>query len=279
MVRGAPHNCTTGACVGKNAVVCVGPTIATMKTYELQSGLVVDVCDDAVEGCRVVADEVVALLAQGPKVLGLATGATPQGLYEELVRRHRAGLLSFAEVTSFNLDEYVGLDREHPESYWHFMQENLFRHVDVAAGAVHVPGSGNGTGASPAEYEETIRQAGGLDWQLLGIGRTGHIGFNEPGSDRETRTRRVALAPETREDAAPAFGGLENVPEYAVSMGVGTILEARRIVMMAWGDRKAEIVERALCGDVGPEVPASYLQEHGNVRIVLDRDSGAWLCR
>ena len=195
------------------------------------------------------------------------------------MRRHREEGLSFGEVTSFNLDEYEGLERDHPESYWHFMQENLFEHVDMGAGGVHLPGPGGGTGENAEDFEEKLRQAGGLEWQLLGIGRTGHIGFNEPGSGRETRTRRVELAPVTREDAALAFGGLENVPEYAVSMGVGTILEARRIVMMAWGDRKTEIVERALCGEVGPDVPASFLQDHGNVRIVLDRDSGAWLCR
>ena len=143
-------------------------TISTMRSFELKNGVVVDVCEDAAEGCRVVADEVLELLSEGPKVLGLATGATPQGLYDELVRRHRDGGLSFGQVTSFNLDEYEGLDRDHPESYWHFVQENLFRHVDVASGAVHVPGSGNGSCAGPGFSESTQTAVGMVGVWILG---------------------------------------------------------------------------------------------------------------
>ncbi|MGE9267806.1 MAG: 6-phosphogluconolactonase [Verrucomicrobiales bacterium] len=237
------------------------------------------------EAVRSVADELEALIrrkaALGKKaVLGLATGSTPLPLYAELIRRHREEGLSFANVVSFNLDEYEGLARDHEESYWHFMWENLFDHLDVDPGAVHLPPGLYAAGEVAAHcqcYEEAIREAGGLDWQLLGIGRTGHIGFNEPGSEKDTRTRRVELAEVTRRDAAAAFGGIGRVPTHAVTMGVRTILEAKRVVLMAWGEKKRAILERAFTGEVGPEVPASWLQEHSNVHLVLDSAAGEGL--
>lgn len=224
------------------------------------------------ELCAQVADEVEALLRSGKEVvLGLATGSTPLPLYAELIRRHREEGLSFAKVTSFNLDEYEGIGRDNSRSYWAEMWENLFSHVDIDPEKVHVPPSHfDDAEKAAAEYEERIREAGGIDWQLLGIGRDGHVGFNEPGSDAETRTRRVDLADETREDAAPTFEGLENVPTHAMTMGVGTILEAKRIVLIARGTGKKEIVVEALTGDVGPHVPASYLRNHQNVGWFLD---------
>lgn len=250
--------------------------------------MTVDIFSKKSDGVNVVADGLEDLIraraAEGREaVLGLATGATPIPLYEELVRRHREEGLSFANVVSFNLDEYEGLDREHPESYWHFMQENLFKHVDIRPEAAHLPPGLYAAGedeAACAEYEEKIRQAGGLDWQLLGIGRTGHIGFNEPGAGAETRTRRVELAEVTRQDAAPAFGGIEKVPEFALTMGVATILEARQIVMVAWGEKKREILERAFRGEVSAVVPASFLQNHPNVHLILDTEAAeglSWL--
>jgi len=226
-------------------------------------------CDEL---CSKVADEVEALLRSGEEVvLGLATGSTPLPLYAELIRRHREEGLSFAKATSFNLDEYEGIGRDDARSYWAEMWENLFSHVDIDPGKVHVPPSHfDDAEKAAAEYEGRIREAGGIDWQLLGIGRDGHVGFNEPGSDAGTRTRRVVLANETREDAAPTFGGLENVPTHAMTMGVGTILEAKRIVLIARGVGKKEIVVEALTGDVGPHVPASYLRGHQNVGWFLD---------
>ena len=234
------------------------------------------------ELCAKAADEVEALIKKGAEegrrvVLGLATGSTPLDLYDELIRRHREEGLSFANVTTFNLDEYEGLGRDHERSYWSEMWANLFSHVDIDATQVHVPPSHyEDAVAASAEYEALIKDAGGIDWQLLGIGRDGHIGFNEPGSGRESRTRRVALAEETIADAAPAFGGRGNVPTHAVTMGVGTILEARRIVLMAKGSAKREIVHLAMNETPSELIPASFLQLHENVGWFLASDTAGF---
>lgn len=213
-------------------------------------------------------------------VLGLATGSTPIPLYQELVRMHREEGLSFRDVTTFNLDEYLGLPRTHVESYWHFMHHHLFDHIDVPAGQVHLP-SGmvdeGGIEAHCAAYEEAIREAGGIDLQILGIGRTGHIGFNEPGSPQDSRTRRIHLDEVTRQDAAPAFGGLGGVPTHAITMGCGTILEARRIALLAWGAKKAAIVREAVEGPVNEAVSASYLQTHPASAYYLDEEAASAL--
>jgi glucosamine-6-phosphate deaminase len=231
------------------------------------------------ELCRALADEVEALVksraAEGkPVVLGLATGSTPLPFYAELIRRHREEGLSFANVVSFNLDEYEGLGRDHERSYWCEMWKNLFDHVDVKPENVSVPPSvSEDPDQAAAEYEAAIQAAGGIDWQLLGIGGEGHIGFNEKGSTVDSRTRRVTLARKTIVDAAPGFGGEENVPTHAITMGVATILEAKRVVLMARGASKKEIVHRAMAGEVGPDVPASFLQKHENVGWFLDDDA------
>lgn len=225
------------------------------------------------------ADEVEALLkksaAEGRKaVLGLATGSTPLPFYDELIRRHRKDGLSFAHAMSFNLDEYEGLGRDHERSYWHEMWSNLFDHIDIREENVAVPPSvADDPDKAADEYEAAIRAAGGIDWQLLGIGGEGHIGFNEKGSSVASRTRRIALAHKTIVDAAPTFGGEDKVPTHAITMGVATILEARRVVLMARGASKREIVHRAMAGEVGPELPASFLQNHPNVGWFLDEDA------
>ena len=206
-------------------------------------------------------------------VLGLATGSTPLGLYAELVRLHREEGLSFKNVVTFNLDEYYPIQPSNPRSYRHFMQSHLFDHVDIPAANTNVPDGTVPAGSVDAhcqEYEERIRAAGGIDFQILGIGRTGHIGFNEPGSARRSRTRMVTLDSLTRRDAAGDFGGEENTPHRAITMGVRTILEARRVVLMAWGQHKAEIVREAAEGPVTPQVTASFLQEHDQVHFVID---------
>lgn len=213
-------------------------------------------------------------------VLGLATGSTPLPFYRELIRLHQEEGLSFAHVITFNLDEYLGLEREHPESYWTFMHRNLLDHLDILPENVNLPSGMVPAGeveAHCAEYEARIRDAGGLDFQLLGIGRTGHIGFNEPGSPKGSRTRRIHLDPVTREDAAAAFGGLGNVPTHAITMGCGTILEARKIALLAWGERKAGIVKEALEGPITDQVSASFLQEHGNATYYLDKGAASQL--
>ena len=240
---------------------------------------------DRTEASRTLALELAALIrtineSGRPAVLGLATGRTPLPFYGELIRLHREGQLSFAKVITFNLDEYLGLPGNHPESYRAFMRRELFDHVDIPAENVNIPDGmvpPEALEAHCAAYEELIRAAGGIDFQLLGIGRTGHIGFNEPGSPRGSRTRKVELDPITRQDAAPAFGGLENVPEYAISMGCGTILEARRIALLAWGAAKADIVKEALTGPVTDQVSASFLQEHQDATFYLDAEAGSKL--
>jgi len=211
-------------------------------------------------------------------VLGLATGRTPIALYAELVRLHREEGLSFAEVVSFNLDEYRGVPREHPQSYWSFMHRHLFDHVDIPASQVHLPdGMATDVEAECTRYEASIREAGGVDLQVLGIGRNGHIGFNEPGSARDSRTREVTLGSITRQDAAPSFGGLDQVPTHAISVGCGTILDARHIALLGFGANKAPILRQALQGPVTAEVPASYLQEHRSVSFLLDTEAASEL--
>ena len=213
-------------------------------------------------------------------VLGLATGSTPIAYYKELIRLHKEDGLSFANVTSFNLDEYAGLEKEHKESYWYFMHEQLFNHIDIKPENINLPSGTVAEADIPAhceEYEKAIVAAGGLDIQILGIGRTGHIGFNEPGSPKESRTRAIHLDEITREDAGPAFDGIENVPTAAITMGCGTILDAKRLVLMAWGEGKAPIVNEAVTGPVSDQVSASFLQGHDNAVFLLDAAAAAQL--
>ncbi len=217
-----------------------------------------------------------------PAVLGLATGSTPIGAYRELIRLHREEGLGFGQVQTFNLDEYYPMDPSSLHSYHRFMWENLFSHLDIPAANVHLPQGGLGRADAEREcqrYEEAIRAAGGIDLQLLGIGRTGHIGFNEPGSGLESRTRLITLDLVTRKDAAADFFGEENVPREAITMGVATILEAREIVLVATGEHKAAIVRRAVEGEVDHEVAATFLQRHPNVTFYLDTAAAAGLTR
>lgn len=215
-------------------------------------------------------------------VLGLATGSTPVPFYRELIRLHREDGLSFFNVTTFNLDEYYGLQRQHRESYYQFMRDQLFDHIDIPEENINIP---DGTVPldqvyeSCLKYEEKIAAAGGLDLQILGIGRTGHIGFNEPGSSRDSMTRMITLDRVTRQDAAADFLGVQNVPRFAITMGVGTILKARRLVLMAWGGNKAEIVREAVEGPVTDQVSASFLQEHDNATFLIDSAAASRLTR
>ena len=217
-----------------------------------------------------------------PAVLGLATGSTPIGIYRELVRLHREEGLTFAHVITFNLDEYYPMDPGSLHSYHRFMWENFFSELDIPAENVHIPRGDVPRERVDAEcrrYEEAIRTAGGIDLQLLGIGRTGHIGFNEPGSGLESRTRLITLDLVTRKDAAADFFGEDNVPREAVTMGVGTILEAREIIILATGEHKAHIVRRAVEGEVDHEVAATFLQQHGATTFYLDTAAAAYLTR
>ncbi|WP_299987907.1 glucosamine-6-phosphate deaminase [uncultured Pontibacter sp.] len=215
-------------------------------------------------------------------VLGLATGATPVKVYAELVRLHREEGLSFRNVITFNLDEYYPMQPTAVQSYVTFMNENLFDHIDINKNNVHIP-----DGTLPQErihdycleYERKIEAVGGLDLQLLGIGRTGHIGFNEPGSAPNSGTRLVTLDDLTRRDASRDFGGKENVPRKAITMGIGTIFKAREIILMAWSGKKAPIIKKAVEGEMSSDVPATYLQLSDNVEFVLDMDAASDLTR
>ena len=213
-------------------------------------------------------------------MLGLATGSTPIGVYRELIRLHREEGLSFARVVTFNLDEYYPMAPDSLHSYHRFMWENLFDAVDIKPENVHILPGDIPREAVPqmaARYEEAIRAAGGIDLQLLGIGKTGHIGFNEPGSGGDSRTRLVSLDPITRKDAAADFFGEENVPREAITMGVGTILEAREILILATGEHKAEIIRKAVEGEIDLEVAATFLQRHPNTICYIDRAAAALL--
>jgi glucosamine-6-phosphate deaminase len=239
------------------------------------------------EASRAVAGEIAKLVreraaAKKRVVLGLATGSTPVGVYEELVRLHREEGLSLKNVVTFNLDEYWPMRPDDIQSYRRFMREYLFDRIDIDPANVHVP---DGTierervTAYCEEYERAIREAGGIDIQLLGVGRTGHIGFNEPGSSRDSRTRLITLDKVTRMDASSDFFGEWNVPRRAITMGVGTILEARRIFLMAFGEHKAGIIRRAAEEEITPTVAASFLQKHPAACMVLDPASSAELTR
>lgn len=239
------------------------------------------------EASLAVAGEIAALIRSRKQerksvVLGLATGSTPVSVYAELVRLHREEKLSFSNVTTFNLDEYYPITPDDAQSYRRFMRTHLFDHVDLDPARTHVP---LGTVAKAevdahcAAYEEQILAAGGIDFQILGIGRTGHIGFNEPGSPRHSLTRLVTLDPLTRRDAAGDFGGDEQTPRFALTMGVRSILNARRVVLMAWGQHKSDVVRAAVEGSVNAQVTASFLQEHANALFVLDQAAAGSLTR
>ena len=226
----------------------------------------------AVAVAAVIRDLIQRRQAEGRSaVLGLATGSTPLPLYAELVRLHREGGLSFRNVVTFNLDEYEGLSGERRESYRYFMEEHLFRHLDLRPGSTHLPdGMAADQASACAAYERAIRDAGGLDLQVLGIGRTGHIGFNEPPSALDSRTRRVHLDELTRRDNAAFFAHPEDVPHGAITMGVATILEARQIELLAFGAAKTAIVRRALRERPNADCPATWLQLHPACTFHLD---------
>lgn len=230
--------------------------------------------------CSEVSSRIAQIIRQKPNaVLGLATGSTPIGVYDELIRLHREESLDFSQITTFNLDEYYPIVPDAPQSYVRFMREHLFDFINCENW--NVPDGAQRSVEQIARdcevYEQKIADAGGLDFQLLGIGRTGHIGFNEPGSPRESSTRLVTLDYLTRMDAAPDFFGLENVPIRAITMGIGTVLAAREIVIMASGARKAAIVREALEDKITSKIPASLLREHPNAHWFLDEAAASHL--
>lgn len=221
----------------------------------------------------------VAIKKKPALTLGLATGGTMVGLYKHLVRLYQASSLDFSQVTTFNLDEYLGLPSAHSKSFHHFMQENFFRHVNVPSHNIHIPdGSiGGDYDAYCASYEQSILAAGGIDLQLLGIGRNGHIGFNEPTSSLASRTRIKVLSRETLDDNAKSLAPGEEGPRCAITMGIGTILEARKILLLATGAAKATAVAKSIEGPITCAVSASALQLHPDVTFLLDEPAAAQL--
>lgn len=247
----------------------------------------VTIFEEAQEACIRVAEEIADLIRlkqqQGSNaVLGLATGSTPKKIYAKLIRLHRQEGLSFKNVICFNLDEYFPISDESIQSYKYFMKENLFNHIDIEPKNYHIPDGQIGLENIKQyceEYEHKIQAVGGIDFQLLGIGRNGHIGFNEPGSHISSSTRLITLDRITRSDAAVDFSGIANVPRKAITMGINTILSAKRIVLLAWGERKADIIKMAVEGPVTEFVPASYLQAHPNTSLVVDDAAAGLLTR
>ncbi|MHC0446937.1 glucosamine-6-phosphate deaminase [Flavobacterium sp. 3-218] len=239
------------------------------------------------EASLLVAQEIANLIQRKnelnePCVLGLATGSSPIKVYEELVRMHKEEGLSFENVVTFNLDEYYPMDKNDIQSYYHFMHEHLFNHVNILPKNINIPDgqvSAEELQQYCIDYEMKIKSYGGLDFQLLGIGRTGHIGFNEPGSHVNSGTRSITLDHITRVDAASSFLGIDNVPRKAITMGIGTVRNAKRIVLLGWGISKAGIIKKTIEGQVSSQVPATYLQEHNNTTFVLDTEASSELTR
>ena len=211
-------------------------------------------------------------------VLGMATGSTPLGLYQELVRLYKAGHVDFSHVTTFNLDEYVGLPANHPQSYHYFMREHFFQHVNIPQHNINIPsGTTSNYPAFCQWYEGRIAECGGIDLQILGIGSDGHIAFNEPGSSLSSRTRLKTLSKQTIDDNARFFERRESVPVYAITMGVGTILDARRLVLVASGKTKAKAIAHAVEGPVTSMVTASAIQLHRDATVIVDGEAAAGL--
>lgn len=243
--------------------------------------------DSSQEASILVAQEIANIIQRKeelnePCILGLATGSSPVKVYEELVRLHKEEGLSFANVVTFNLDEYYPMDKNNIQSYWYFMHEHLFNHVNIQPQNINIP-DGNISSEDLQQYcidyEMKIKAYGGLDFQLLGIGRTGHIGFNEPGSHVNSGTRSITLDHLTRVDAASSFLGIDNVPRKAITMGIGTVKNAKRIVLLGWGISKAEIIKKTIEGEISSRVPATYLQQHNNTTFVLDTEASSELTR
>ena len=213
-------------------------------------------------------------------VLGMATGSTPLSMYHELIRLHREEGLDFSQITTFNLDEYIGLPTEHPQSYYHFMWENFFKHININASQVHIPdGMTPDVDAFCAHYEKQIEDAGGIDLQVLGIGTDGHVGFNEPTSSLSSRTRIKTLTQQTLADNTRFFDTPEEQPHHVITMGIGSILDCRQIVMLAFGEHKAKAVQASIEGPISSMIPASALQFHIKTHFFVDEPAASKLTR
>lgn len=219
-----------------------------------------------------------AILTKPNLVLGLATGSTPIGMYQELIQMYEKGTLDFSKITTFNLDEYFDISTDHPQSYHYYMRKNLFDETNINPKNIYIPdGTTKNVKAFCRDYERAIQETGGIDLQILGIGSDGHIGFNEPGTSLNSRTHLTKLAESTIEDNSRFFEKKEDVPKSAITMGVQTIFEAKKIILLASGEKKAEAIAKTLEGPITPQITASVLQQHPNVIFILDKKAASKL--
>ncbi len=238
-----------------------------MKVYKLK-----DYKGLSEKAAQIVASQ---LILKPDSVLGLATGSTPEGLYNELIRLYELNIIDFKDVTTFNLDEYYGIHRHNPQSYYHYMRKNLLDYINIKKDSINIPnGLSENVKKHCDEYEEKIKASGGVDFQILGIGRNGHIGFNEPSDEFKEKTHLVYLQDETIEDNARFFENIDEVPHKAISMGIKTIMYAKKILLVANGDAKAQAIYDSIKGPITPKVPASVLQLHRDLTVVVDEEAG-----
>jgi glucosamine-6-phosphate deaminase len=236
------------------------------------------VCKDYNEVSQKAAALVIRAMVINPELkLGLATGSSPIGLYENLINAYKKDIISFEEVTTFNLDEYVGIDRLHPQSYYSFMFENLFKHVDIKEENINIPNNDiNKIDDLAAEYDKKLL-GNQRDLQILGIGKNGHIGFNEPGTNLNKETFIVELDEQTRNDNSRFFGSLEAVPKFAITMGIKNIMYSKKIILIASGKNKADVINKAINDEITEELPASILQLHPDLTLVIDEDAASMI--
>lgn len=241
--------------------------------------MLVKICENYDEMSREAAKLVASRIRRKPNlVLGLATGSTPLGLYKELIRLHKEEGLDFSKVVTFNLDEYIGLSPNHDQSYRYFMNVNLFNHINIDKRNIHIPdGMAEDIEAHCEWYEEQIRKFGGIDLQILGIGANGHIAFNEPGSSLSSRTRIKTLTKQTIKDNARFFKSIDEVPKYAITMGIGTIMEAKELVLLANGQNKADAIKATIEGPISTMCPASIIQMHRKAFVFVDKAAASKL--
>lgn len=240
--------------------------------------MVVKICKSYEDMSKAAANVFAAQIITKPQsVLGFATGSTPEGTYKELIKMYKDGLISFKGITSFNLDEYVGITRENDQSYYYFMHHHLFDHVDINKEKVNIPNTGGNLQNECMDYERRIKDAGGVDLQIVGIGNNGHIGFNEPCDNFVENTNVVDLQQRTIEANARFFETIEDVPTKAVTMGIGTIMRAKQVLLVASGIGKADIVRDIVKGKISPMIPASVLRFHPRVTIIVDKEAASRL--
>lgn len=241
-----------------------------MKIYKMN-----DYKELSIKSAQIIASQ---LILKPESVLGLATGSTPEGLYSELIKLYKHKVIDFKDVTTFNLDEYYGIHRHNPQSYYHYMREKFLDHINIKKDNINIPnGLADDVDKHCKEYEEKINKSGGIDVQILGIGRNGHIGFNEPTDEFIKITHLVHLQEETIEDNSRFFENKEDVPTKAISMGIKTIMDAKKILLIANGESKAQAIYDSLRGPITPKVPASIIQLHGDVTVVVDEEAGKLL--